>query len=140
MKGDKAEVRKLDKKLRKKQVMQEVQGRGWIQSRQENKRSTLKTDNPRALANDLNTLYTGFRVTDYSSDCDAACRLLGPSSVWVKEQDVTSCFLRLNPFKPPGPDGLRVEHFNQEHHSWGQCSPVSFTSCLIAGPSVSLPV
>ena len=72
-----------------------------------NKQQTVKTDNPRGFANELNRFYARFDVIDFSSERDNVCRSLLPSPVCVEEEDVISCLSRLKPSKAPGPDGLK---------------------------------
>ena len=57
-----------------------------------NNQQTVKNDDPRGFANELNRFYARFDVTDFSSERDNVCRSLVPSPVCVEEGDVISCF------------------------------------------------
>ena len=66
----------------------------------------LHSDNPIALANELNKFYSRYDTCNYNSECDTACAGLSPEPVEVEVHAVTKCLLRINPNKAPGPDGL----------------------------------
>ena len=51
-----------------------------------NNQQTVKTDDPRGFANELNRFYARFDVTDFSSERDNGCRSLLPSQVCVEEE------------------------------------------------------
>ena len=57
-----------------------------------NNQQTVKNDDPRGFAYELNRFYARFDVTDFSSERDNVCRSLVPSPVCVEEGDVISCF------------------------------------------------
>ena len=46
-----------------------------------NNQQTVKTDDPRGFANELNRFYARFDVTDFSSERDNVCRSLVPAAV-----------------------------------------------------------
>ena len=110
MRGDKAEMRELDKEFRRKAKLAKLAYKDKVEERikvrnakdawrglntmmgRKNKQQTVKTDNPRGFANELNRFYARFDVTDFSSERDKACRSLVPSPVCVEEGDVISCF------------------------------------------------
>ena len=94
-----------------------------------NKQQTVKTDDPRGFANELNRFDARFDVTDFSSERNNVCRSLLPSPVCVEEGDVISCFSRL---KVPGPMASKVEYSRRAHRSWDQCLPVCFSCSWIA--------
>ena len=104
MRWNKAEVRELDMEYRRKAKLakhaytdkveetlkagntKDYAGR-WLNTMmgRNNKQETVKTDDPRGFANELNRFYAIFDVTDFSSERDNVCRSLVPSLVCVEE-------------------------------------------------------
>ncbi|XP_077985307.1 uncharacterized protein LOC144439947 [Glandiceps talaboti] len=67
----------------------------------------ISTDDPLGFANELNQFYARFDIHDFRSECDTISQSLTPSPVTIEEREVASCFLKLDPSKASGPDGLK---------------------------------
>ena len=100
MRGDKTEVRELDKEVGRKAKLAKLaykdkveeklkvgnakdawRGLNTMIGRKKNKQQAIKADNPRGLANELNRLQTRVDVTDFSNERDIVCNSLVPSPV-----------------------------------------------------------
>ena len=55
----------------------------------------------------MNQFYSRFDVHDFKQECDHISQSLIPSPISIKEGEVVSCFLKLDPSKASGPDGLK---------------------------------
>ena len=105
MRGNKAEVRELDKEFRRKAKLAKLaykvekkhkvgnakdawrRGLNTMMGSKINQQ-TVKTDDPCDFANELNKYYARFDVSDFSNERDNVCRSLVPSPVCVEEGDV----------------------------------------------------
>ena len=99
MRGNKAEVRELDKEFRRKAKLGKLAYKDKVEEKlkignakdarrglnammsRKNNQQTVKTDSPRGFANELNRFYVRFDVTDFSSERDNVCRSLVPCPV-----------------------------------------------------------
>ena len=73
----------------------------------ERNRQSVRCSDPMNFANNLNSFYARFDDQDYSKECDDLCAKLEPSPIVLAEKEVVGILAKLNPYKSPGPDGLR---------------------------------
>ena len=125
LKGDKPKVKEMEKEFRSKAILAKINYKNKLERKlqlglakdawgilnkmmgREKRKQGINYGNNEDWANELNKFYSRFDVFNFQKECDDICSSLSPSELSVEEEEVISCFKRINPLKAPGPDGLK---------------------------------
>ena len=83
------------------------QGLNNMMGRKKRQEKPSSPENPTTFANDLNIFYSRFDTSDYVDACTSICDSLETDiPIEISDEDVKTCFKRVNPHKAAGPDGF----------------------------------